>query len=88
MCSPAALAKEATFLAVGTVCVLAWERQPQVAVLLQGVPWWMEQMEVMEVMPQPDVVGSSQILLEGLWNMMQGGLTGRKEVMMTFTFLP
>ena len=34
------------------------------------------------------MVGGSQILLEGLQSMMQDGLAGRKEVMMTFTFLP
>ena len=83
-----ALVKEAAFLAVGTIWVLAWERWPQVAVLPLGVPWWVEQMEVMEVIAQQDLVGGSQILLEGLWNMMQGSLTGRKEVVMTFTFLP
>ena len=33
------------------------------------------------------MVGGSQILLEGLWSMMQDGLAGRKEVMMIFTFL-
>ena len=33
------------------------------------------------------MVRGSQILLEGLWSMMQDGLTGRKKVMMTFTFL-
>ena len=39
---PAALAKDATFLAVGTVWAL-------MAVLLLGVPWQVDQMEVMEV---------------------------------------
>ena len=34
------------------------------------------------------MVRGSQILLEGLWSMTQDGLAGRKEVMMTFTFLP
>ena len=33
------------------------------------------------------MVRGSQILLEGLWSIMQDGLTGRKKVMMTFTFL-
>ena len=49
MCSLAVLAKEATFLAIGTIWVLVGERQPQVAVLLPGVPWQAEQMEVMEM---------------------------------------
>ena len=33
------------------------------------------------------MIGGSQILLEGLWSMTQDGLAGRKEVVMTFTFL-
>ena len=33
------------------------------------------------------MVKGSQILLEGLQSMTQDGLTGRKKVMMTFTFL-
>ena len=87
MCSPAALAKEATFLVLGTIWALELEGQLWVAALPQRVPWWVEQMEVMEVIT-PIVVGGSQILPEGLWRMMQGGLTHGKEVMMTFTFLP
>ena len=34
------------------------------------------------------MVRGSQILLEGLGSMMQDGLAGREEVVMTFTFLP
>ena len=37
-------------------------------------------------MPQQDVVRGSQILLEGLWSMMQDGLTCGKEVMIAFYF--
>ena len=34
------------------------------------------------------MVRGSQILLKGLWSMTEDSLAGRKEVMMTFTFLP
>ena len=34
------------------------------------------------------MVGGSQVLLEGLRSMMQDGLTGGKEVMLTLAFLP
>ena len=44
-----ALAKDAAFLAMGTILVLTWERQPQMAVPLPGVSWQVEQMEVTEV---------------------------------------
>ena len=43
------LAKDATFLAMGTAWVLAWEKQLQMAVPLPGVSWQMEQIEVMKV---------------------------------------
>ena len=36
---PMALVKDATFLAVGTVWVLTWEKQLQMAVPLLGVSW-------------------------------------------------
>ena len=41
--------KGATFLAMETAWVLAWERQLQMAVPLPGVSWQMEQIEVMRV---------------------------------------
>ena len=44
-----ALAKEATFSAMGTVWALAWEKQPWVVDLLPGVPWQVDQMKVTEV---------------------------------------
>ena len=59
-----------------------------VVTLPQRVPWQAEQMEVMEVIAPIDMVGGSQILPEELQRMMRGSLTGGKEVMMTFTFLP
>ena len=34
------------------------------------------------------MVGGSQVLLEGLWSMMQDGLTGREKVVTIFAFLP
>ena len=43
------LAKDATFLAIGTTWVLAWEKQLQMAVPLPEVSWQMEQIEVMKV---------------------------------------
>ena len=43
-----ALAKDATFLAMGTIWVLAWERWPWMAVPPLGMPWQVEQMEMME----------------------------------------
>ena len=49
MCFPAAPAKDATFLAMGTIWVLAWERQPQTSVPLLGMFWQVEQMEMMKV---------------------------------------
>ena len=36
------LAKDATFLAMGTAWVLAWEKQLQMAAHLPGVSWQME----------------------------------------------
>ena len=46
---PTALAKDAAFLAVGTIWMLAWERWLQMAVLPLGMPWQVEQMEVTKV---------------------------------------
>ena len=39
MCFPMDLVKDATFLAVGTAWVLAWDKQLQMAVPLPGVSW-------------------------------------------------
>ena len=36
------LARNATFLAMGTTSVLAWEKQLQMAAPLPGVSWQME----------------------------------------------
>ena len=49
MCSPVTLAKEVAFSTLQTILALEWEGQLQVAALPQGVPWQVEQMEVMEV---------------------------------------
>ena len=49
MCFPVYLAKDATFLAVGTTWALVWERELQKAVPLPRVSWRMEQIEVMKV---------------------------------------
>ena len=49
MCFPVDLVKDATFLAVGTAWVLAWEKWLQMAVPLSEVSCWMEQVEVMKV---------------------------------------
>ena len=46
---PMDLAKDATFLAMGTAWVLTWVRWLQMAVPLPGVSWQMEQIEVTKV---------------------------------------
>ena len=44
-----ALVKDATFLAMGTIWVLTWERWPQMAVPPLGMFWQVEQMEMTKV---------------------------------------
>ena len=48
-CFSVDLAKDATFLAMETIWVLAWEKQLQMAAPLPGVSWQIEQIEVMKV---------------------------------------